>query len=57
MTTKYVTEGDRIHKEKTVLNRYVVDYEKDSEEWYNYVQTLLFEEVKQLLSENASIEL
>lgn len=32
-------------------NRYSLDYEKDSEEWYDYVQTLPFEEVKELLAE------
>lgn len=41
---------------KNVLNRYSVDYEKDSEEWGNYVQTLPFEKVKQFLAEKDSKE-
>ena len=53
---EYDAEGDRVHEEKIVHNRYSLDYEKDSEEWYDYVQTLPFEEVKQLLSEKNSNE-
>lgn len=53
---EYDAQGDRINEKKTVENRYAVDYEKDSKEWYDYIQTLPFDEVKELLEEKDSHE-
>ena len=52
----YDAEGDRIYEEKIVENRFALGCEKDSKEWYEYVQSLPFAEVKALLEEKDAKE-
>ncbi|WP_278626828.1 DUF6531 domain-containing protein [Thomasclavelia cocleata] len=53
---EYDGEGDRIGEKKVIENRFALDYESDSKEWYDYIQTLPFDEVQQLLKEKDSNE-
>lgn len=46
---EYDGEGDRIHEEKIINSPYDLDYEQDTEEWFDYMQSLPFTEVEELL--------
>ena len=53
---EYDAEGDRIYEEKIIENRFALDYEFESSKWFDYIETLPFEEVKGLLEEKDSSE-
>ena len=53
---EYDGEGDRIHEEKIINSPYDLDYEQDTEEWFDYVQSLPFAEVEELLDAKKSDE-
>ena len=46
---EYDGEGDRIHEEKIINSPYDLDYKQDTEEWFDYMQSLPFTEVEELL--------
>lgn len=37
---EYDGEGDRIHEEKIINSPYDLDYKQDTEEWFDYMQSL-----------------
>ena len=53
---EYDGEGDRIHEEKIINSPYDLDYEQDTEEWFDYMQSLPFTEVEELLDAKKSDE-
>ena len=53
---EYDAEGDRIYEEKIIHNRFGIDYEFETAEWFDYLKTLPFEEVQRLLEEKDSKE-
>lgn len=53
---EYDGEGDRIHEEKIINNPYDLDYKQDTEEWFDYMQSLPFTEVEELLEAKKSDE-
>lgn len=53
---EYDGEGDRIHEEKIINSPYDLDYKQDTEEWFDYMQSLPFTEVEELLDAKKSDE-
>ena len=53
---EYDGEGDRIHEEKIINSPYDLDYEQDTEEWFDYMRSLPFTEVEELLDAKKSDE-
>lgn len=53
---EYDGEGDRIHEEKIINSPYDLDYKQDTEEWFDYMQSLPFAEVEELLDAKKSDE-
>ena len=53
---EYDSEGNRIHEEKIINSPYDLDYKQDTEEWFDYMQSLPFTEVKELLDAKKSDE-
>ena len=53
---EYDGEGDRVHEEKIINSPYDLDYKQDTEEWFDYMQSLPFTEVEELLEAKKSDE-
>ena len=53
---EYDGEGDRIHEEKIINSPYDLDYKQDTEEWFDYMRSLPFTEVEELLDAKKSDE-
>lgn len=53
---EYDSEGNRIHEEKIINSPYDLDYKQDTEEWFDYMQSLPFTEVEELLDAKKSDE-
>ena len=53
---EYDSEGNRIHEEKIINSPYALDYKQDTEEWFDYMQSLPFTEVEELLDAKKSDE-
>lgn len=51
-----MVKRDRIHEEKIINSPYDLDYKQDTEEWFDYMQSLPFTEVEELLDAKKSDE-